>query len=116
MPELRIHPDGGREAPGYALERRLARLKGLPAERRRKAHQGLLESSVLETLRLTGAAPLEKVEKDRQGPLFDGALEALVLIEMNASSGKELDLRLIREVHRLSSPPSGGEIRSAHLA
>ena len=119
MPELPIHPDGGREAPGYALERRLTRLESLPAERRRRAHQGLRESSVLETLRLTGAAPVERVEKaeqNRDSPLFDGALEALALIEMNASSGKELDLRLIREVHRLSSPPSGGEIRSADLA
>ena len=116
MPELPIHPDGGREAPGYALERRLARLKGLPAERRRRAHQGLCESSALETLRLTGAAPVEKLEKDRESPLFEGALAALALIETKASSGTELDLELIREVHRLSSPPSGGEIRTSDLA
>ena len=114
MPELPIHPDGGREAPGYALERRLTRLEGLlPAARRRRAHQGLRESSVLETLRLTGA---DAAEKDLESPLFDGALEALALIETTASSGKELDLGLIREVHRLSSPPSGGEIRTRDLA
>ena len=113
MPELPIHPDGGREAPGYALERRLTRLESLPAERRRRAHQGLRESSVLETLRLTGA---DASEKDRESPLFDGSLEALALIETTASSGKELDLGLIREVHRLSSPPSGGEIRTRDLA
>lgn len=113
MPELPIHPDGGREAPGYALERRLTRLESLPAERRRRVQQGLRESFVLETLRLTGAAA---VEKDRESPVFDGALEALALIETTASSGKELDLGLIREVHRLSSPPSGGEIRTRDLA
>jgi hypothetical protein len=114
MPELPIHPDGGREAPGYALERRLTRLEGLlPAARRRTAHRGLRESSVLETLRLTGA---DAAEKDRESLLFDGALEALALIETTASSGKELDLGLIREVHRLSSPPSGGEIRTRDLA
>src|SRR3972149_9780676 len=115
MPELRIHPDGGREAPGYALERRLARLKGLPAERRRRAHQGLCESSVLETLRLTGAAPVEKVENDRESPLFEGALAALALIETKASSGTELDFGLIREVHRLLGPPSGGGSRPPAL-
>ena len=116
MPELPIHPEGGREAPGYALERRLARLRDLPAERRRRAHQALLEGSVLETLRLTGAAPVAGAVNAGEGALFDGALEAFLLIETKASSGKELDLGLIREVHRLSSPPSGGEIRTADLA
>jgi len=111
MPELPIHPEGGREAPGYSLERRLARLKDLPAERRRSAHDRLREGSALETLRLTGAPGFP-----RDGPLVDGALEALALIESTASSGKELDLGLIRDVHRLSSPPSRGEIRSVDLA
>ncbi len=112
MPELPIHPEGGREAPGYALERRLARCVGLSAAQRRTAHLGLRERSVLETLRLTGAA----AEKDSASPLFVGALEALSLIETRASSGKELDIRLIREVHRLANPPSEGEIRAADLA
>jgi hypothetical protein len=56
------------------------------------------------------------MERAGEGPLFDGALEALALIESKASSGKELDLGLIREVHRLSSPPSGGEIRTSDLS
>jgi hypothetical protein len=114
MPELPIHPAAGREAPGYSLERRLARLKELPPERWRRALDGLRERSVLETLRLTGAAPGEA--KVRESALFDGALEALALIETLASSGKELDLGHVREVHRLSSPPSGGVIRTVDLA
>jgi Fic family protein len=110
MPELPIHPGGGREAPGYSLERRLSRLKELPAERRRTVHQTLRERSVSETLRLTGAESL------RESPVFVGALHALSLVETTASSGKEIDLRLIQEVHRFSSPPSTGEIRTADLA
>jgi len=115
MPELPIHPDGGPEAPGYSLERRLARLKDLPAERRRRAHEELRESSVLETLRLTGAPGTEKNRPLLDVPLFDGALEALALLEATASSGKDLGLGLIREVHRLSSPESRGEIRTVDL-
>lgn len=111
MPELPIHPGGGREAPGYALERRLTLLKGLPEDRRRGAHDALREASVAETLRLTGAPGVEK-----DASLFEGALAALSLIETAASSGQELRLPLIREVHRLSSPHSVGEIRTADLA
>ncbi len=111
MPELPIHPDGGREAPGYALERRLALLKGLSEERRRSAHDALREASIAETLRLTGAPGVDKDES-----LFEGGLAALSLIETAASSGQELRLPLIREVHRLSSPQSGGEMRTADLA
>ncbi len=111
MPELPIYSASGREAPGYSLERRLARLKDLPAERWQIGLQGLRERSVQETLRLTGAASLEK-----DSAIFDAAFEALSLIERTAGSGKEIDLGLIREVHRLSSPPSGGEIRSTDLA
>ena len=107
MPELPIHSASGREAPGYSLERRLARLKDLPAERWRIGLEGLRERSVHETLRLTGAAGT---------PIFDGTLEALSHIETTASSGKEIELGLIRKVHRLSSPPSGGEIRTTELA
>ncbi len=111
MPELPIHPDRGREAPGYALERRLGQLKGLPEDRRRGAHDALREAAARETLRLTGAAGIE------QDPsLLEGVLSALSLVESTAASGEELRLPLIREVHRLSSPPSGGEIRTADLA
>jgi hypothetical protein len=54
---LSIHPDGGREArirSGAPLTR-----GGSPPGGARRAHQGLRESSVLETLRLTGAMPGE---------------------------------------------------------
>jgi hypothetical protein len=111
MPELPMHPAVGREAPGYALERRLARCQELSDERRRDAHAGLREEAALHSLRLTGAF----TETERADPLFASAREALSLIESTACSGKELDLGLIREVHRLSSPPSSGEIRTAEL-
>ncbi len=113
MPELPIHSASGREAPGYSLERRLARLKDLPAEHWRIGLKGLRERSVQETLRLTGAAELAK---DSGSPIVEGALQALSLIETTASSGKEIELGLIREVHRLSIPASGGEIRTAELS
>jgi Fic family protein len=108
MPELPIHPAFGREAPGYSLERRLTRLKSLEPDRRRATHESLRERTAAETLRLTGGAHGE-------GPLLDGALEALAHIETAASSGREIDVSLIREVHRLSSAPSGGEIRNSDL-
>jgi len=113
MPELPIYSASGREAPGYSLERRLARLKDLPAERWRISLKGLRVRSVQETLRLTGAAELAK---DSGSPIFEGSFEALSLIETTASAGKEIEIGLIREVHRLSSPPSGGEIRTTELA
>lgn len=111
MPELPIHPAFGREAPGFALERRLSRCEGLSDEQRRDRHSRLREGAALETLRLTGAF----AEADRANPLFASALEALSLIEKAASSGKELELGLVREVHRLSSPPFAGEIRTNDL-
>jgi hypothetical protein len=110
MPELPIHPGGGREAPGYALERRLFHLKSLPEERRLRAHDALREASARETLRLTGAPGTEP-----DAPLLEGALAALSVIESAASSGQEVGLGLIREVHRLSSPPAGGDLRATDL-
>lgn len=109
MPELPIHPGGGREAPGYGLAHRLARLTGLSEERRRNAHDALRETCVAETLRLTGGA-----EKDAS--LFEGGLAALSLIETTASSGQEIRRGLIREVHNLSSREDGGEFRNAELS
>jgi hypothetical protein len=111
MPELPIHPGNGREAPGYALERRLFLLKSLPEGRRRSAYDALREAAVFETLRLTGAPGTE-----REDPLFEGVLEALFVIESAAASGEELRLGVIREVHRLSSPPAGGGLRTKDLA
>jgi hypothetical protein len=108
MPELPIHPGVGREAPGYSLEHRRSRLSHLPEERRRRVHDALRERSIAETLKLTGAAGLET-------SLFEGALQALSLIEGEAASGKDVEIRLIREVHRLSSPPSRGEIRTGEI-
>ncbi len=112
MPELPIHPSGGREAPGYSLERRLARCQALSDERRRRIHAGLREGAALETLRLTGAL----AEAHAANPLFAGALDSLSLIEEASSSGEELGVSLIREAHRRSSPPSSGEIRTGDLA
>jgi hypothetical protein len=109
MPELPIHPAFGREAPGYSLERRLSRLKDVEPERTRIARERLRERTAAETLRLTGGGATE-------GPLLDGALGALSAIEAAASSAREIDLGLIREVHRLSSAPSGAEIRTSDLA
>jgi hypothetical protein len=111
MPELPIHPGGGREAPGYALERRLFCLKSLPDERRRSLHDGLREAAARETLRLTGAPGIES-----DSALLEGALAALSLIESAAASGVEIGIGLIREAHRLSSPPGGGELRATDLA
>ena len=111
MPELPIHPGGGREAPGYSLERRLFRLKSLAEERRRYAQDALREACARETLRLTGAGGIE-----RDASLLEGALAALSVIEAAASSGQEIGMGLIREVHRLSSPPGGGELRASELA
>lgn len=111
MPELPIHPAPGREAPGYVLERRLTRCESLSDERRRDIHSRLREDAALQTLRLTGAF----AEADRTNPLFASALEALSLIERTASAGRELELGLVREVHRISSPPSAGETRTQDI-
>ncbi len=105
MPELPIHPAVGREAPGYSLERRLTRLKDLKPTLRRRAHDRLREWAAVETLSLTGGARGD-------GSVVEGVLEALAHIETAASSSREIDLGFIREVHRLSSPPFGGEIRT----
>jgi hypothetical protein len=109
MPELPIHPGLSPEAPGYSLARRLARLGDLPEEIRRSIHELLREAAVRETLRLTGGAT------DPAGPLYEGSLQALLALETAASSGKELDLTLVREIHRLSSPPSSGDFRTGDL-
>jgi hypothetical protein len=109
MPELPIHPARGREAPGYSLDRRLSALRGLDRDRRRTVEDGLRERTAVESLRLTGGVFSE-------GPLLDGVLEALARIEESASSGRDLEIGLVREVHRLSSPPASGELRSSDLA
>jgi hypothetical protein len=106
MPELPIHPGLSPEAPGYALARRLSRLQDLPEKIRRSAHETLREVAVRETLRLTGAG------QEPQGSLYDRTVQALLALEEAASSGKDLDLTLVREVHRLASAPSTGDFRS----
>jgi hypothetical protein len=118
MPELPIHPAPGREAPGYGLERRLARCQSVPDTRRRGIQSALRESTAFETLRLTGLTGMSGgvAEKDPADPLFASVLKALSLVETTAAAGEELGIGLIREVHRLSNPPSGGEIRSTEIA
>jgi hypothetical protein len=109
MPELPIHPGLPPEAPGYSLSRRLAQLRDLPVEIARVVHGALREAAVRETLRLTGAT----TEVDRS--LYEGAFQALAAIEAAASSGRELDLALVREVHRLATPASRGDFRTQEM-
>ncbi|MGH9321481.1 MAG: Fic family protein [Vicinamibacteria bacterium] len=113
MPELPIYPERGREAPGYDLERRLAGLADVPAEAKLQVHRRLRTEAVRETLRLTGA-PVEEVEEG-EAPLFVATLKSLELIETSAAGGTELGIALIREVHRLSNPPSRGAFRTSDV-
>lgn len=129
MPELPIYPRRGREAPGYALERRAARLRGLPAERLEEGLHRLRVDCAFETLRLTGAS-IEKetvrrlAEEHRRlgkrvegDALILGQLDALEAIEAAAQAGEwgDLSATRIREVHRLANPPSEGDFRTGPL-
>jgi hypothetical protein len=129
MAELPIYPERGREAPSYALERKLARLKGAPVEKWREATHRLRVECAFETLRLTGAgAGVERSavarfagERARLGgrvegdALILGQLEALEAVESRAREGRGLGIDLIRDVHRFANPPSEGEFRSSEL-
>lgn len=106
MPELPIYPQK-REAPGYALERRLNRLLesgALPSL------DALYRETGIETLRLTGASP----DRDAAGrhELLDKQLEALSAIETAASRRDTPDLDLVRDVHRHANPGAEGTFRS----
>jgi Fic family protein len=129
MPELPIYPQRGREAPGYALERRAARLRNLPAERIEGGLHRLRVDCAFETLRLTGAAvdketvsrlaaERRRVGKSLEGDaLVLGQLDALDAIEAAARAGEwgDLSAARIREVHRLANPPSEGDFRIGSL-
>lgn len=128
MAELPIYRERAGEAPGYALERRLVRLKGAAPERWREATDRLRVECALETLRLTGAGVEMSVvaryagERLRQGgpvegdALVLGQLEALERLESEARGGRGLGIELIRAVHRAANPPSEGEFRSKELS
>jgi Fic family protein len=127
MPELPIHPARGREAPGYALERRLARLREGSAIGSHAIFY-LNVGCAFETLRLTGAGVerelvsrlaqerLREGEKREGDALVLGQFDALDAIDRAATQGKPLDEALVREVHRFANPPSDGELRTTELA
>ena len=127
MEQLPVHPQRGREAPGYALDRRLSRLGSLPAEVREDAFHLTRQTVVFETLRLTGAS-VDKEVVDRLAAgrranggrtegdaLVLGQLEALETVEARAKGERSVDLDLIREVHRRANPPSEGSFRSEDI-
>jgi Fic family protein len=129
MPELPIHPARGREAPGYALERRLSRLRDASAIGSDVIFYLSVECA-FETLRLTGAGVerelvrrLAEERREREpegrrregGALVLGQLDALDAIDGAATRGKPLDEALVREVHRMANPPSQGEFRATEL-
>jgi cell filamentation protein, protein adenylyltransferase len=127
MAELPIYPERGREAPGYALARKLERWRDAPAETWREASERMRVECAFETLGLTGAG-VERGVVDRfageiakrgarvEGDAFVlGQLEALESIEAAARGGRGLEVGLIRDVHRSANPPSEGEFRSKEL-
>jgi hypothetical protein len=114
MPELPIYPDRVREAPGYALERRLALQRDAPRAARDEAYRRLRIECVFETLRLTGGevdrARVARPEDD--DPLVRGQFAALEAVERAAGSGG-LTLPLVREVHQSANPASDGNFRTS---
>ena len=109
MPDLPIYPEK-REAPGYALERRLNRLHESKAESYAATLEALRHHCARETLRLTGA--LNESEKSE---LVEAQLTALALIEEAAAEASEPDLDLVREVHRIASPGADGRFRDVDV-
>lgn len=132
MPELPIYPDRVREAPGYALERRLARFRAAPASRREEACYWLSIECVFETLRLTGAEidraliarlarerPAEAERRAREASrepdetaLVVGQLDALEHIETAAREAATPSLAAVRAVHQRANPLSEAEFRA----
>ncbi|GMR23871.1 MAG: hypothetical protein BMS9Abin37_2345 [Acidobacteriota bacterium] len=110
MPDLPIYPQK-REAPGYALERRLDRLHESKADSYAAALVALRIQCAHETLRLTGAA-----NESEKSELVEAQLAALALIEDAAAEASEPDLELVREVHRIASPGSDGRFRDVDVA
>ena len=112
MPDLPIYPQK-REAPGYALERRLSRLHESSSESYARALEALRNQCAQETLRLTGAP-----NESEKAELVRAQLTALALIEKAAANASEpdLDLNLVREVHRIANSDSDGSFRDGDIA
>jgi Fic family protein len=111
MQDLPIYPEK-REAPEYALERRLGRLHERPEETYRAALDALRLRCARETLRLTGA---RSEAEDATSELVKAQLEALEVIETAAAQAGDPDVALIRKVHRIASPGSDGSFRSSAI-
>ena len=109
MPDLPIYPQK-REAPGYALERRLSRLHESNAESYAATLEALRNQCAKETLRLTGAP-----NESEKSELIEAQLTALTLIEEAASEASEPDLHLVRKVHRIASPGADGRFRDVDV-
>ncbi len=112
MPDLPIYPQK-REAPGYALERRLSRLQESSSDSYSSALEALRNQCAKETLRLTGAP-----NESEKNELVEAQQAALALIEKAAAKASEpdLDLDLVREVHRIANPGSDGTFRDGDIA
>ena len=112
MPDLPIYPQK-REAPGYALERRLARLHESSSDSYSGTLDALRDQCANETLRLTGAP-----NESENSELVEAQQAALALIEKAAAKASEpdLDLDLVREVHCIASPGSDGKFRDGDIA
>jgi Fic family protein len=120
----------GRETHGLALRRQrdavLEKASKCP-QRLADGVEALVRECVFETLRLTGAPvtrqavaevwagtaePGEVVGRE----LIRGQRDALHALRQAAGSRPELTPGLVREVHRLSSPPSAGGFRTRPIA
>ncbi len=112
MPDLPIYPEK-REAPGYALERRLSRLHESSSDSYSSALDTLRNQCANETLRLSGAP-----NESEKNELVEAQQAALALIEKAAAKASEpdLDLDLVREVHRIANPGSDGTFRDGDIA
>lgn len=115
MAELPIYPERAREAPGYALERKLAQWKDAPVELWKEATDRLRVECALETLALTGAGVVPRADGVEGDALVTGQLEALERLDSVVLAGRGLGTELIREVHRAANPPSDGRFRSTEL-
>ena len=127
MHNLPLYPDRS-ETHGLALARQrdmLLRRASERPERFAESLEKLCGDCVFETLGLTGA-PLAReaiaavqaggaAGDAKESDLIRGQLEALSLIKTAAESSPELTENLLREVHRLSTPDSGGVYRTESI-
>ncbi|TDI43585.1 MAG: hypothetical protein E2P02_11215 [Acidobacteria bacterium] len=110
MPDLPIYTPK-REAPGYALERRVNRLTAASDADALPALPALRLELAVETLRLTGVA----VERDgaEENDTVRAQLEAIAVIEKSAEERDVPDVELIRRVHQLANPGADGRFRGS---